>query len=767
MSRLPIEGQVGPASSVRSRRGFETPRVGQTESLGVFGITPMPVIESQGLKDAQALMKALGVVDRSLAVSAAEMDRQRALAEQEARENERVYRGLGAERALEIGPQLLDDVRTGKVAPAEGEDMAAFADRLIRERAALPDDDQSSPIQFSELRERLSGGIQNEAIRRRTIQTEMAKEELTNLTVSGAAGKDAASLREAASEVRRLNPELSEQAAIERVAVQSLGYAALQGDRVAFEEAASLLPENSVERLKYRNELNRTLDARQREAENAFNTRIAGLYVDIENGEASYEQVRETILSSRGTVSDASIDRELQQWNARTAAELRLQQQLALDLEDSRDSEAVIEAWTDLASRAYETRGFARLPDSIEWTNSAGETQKLTRSEIIEEASERRFAQIDAMGLPPERAIAEKTGFLADNGVKYEPWARVMQAGYYANIQAFTAAKKNGERVTELPANMRDGYATWKMVNANNPAVANMHVDEKAGRLYSMAALAEQYVDKGQPEAALLRAVNATGNRPVGAISDKAVMERASWVGDTFNAQDTLAQVRDVADLYLGSGVVPDVETAIKKASETVRAAHRKINGSWVNISNRNVPPNIEQIADFAAKDYAAQYGESEGITAKNITLKPGSTPGTWEMIDKRTMLPVEQAAWRVITDAQLAEIDLRRQDAVQAEIAARQAAIPARQAAQRDALAGAIEASVTPVGMDGLASQVLRPGTQAGLLAGSVLGKKFSAKYVRPVGEAFVNLQSWYERRAGETDEQYRLRTRRRGGLD
>lgn len=136
-------------------------------------------------------------------------------------------------------------------------------------------------------------------------------------------------------------------------------------------------------------------------------------------------------------------------------------------------------------------------------------------------------------------------------------------------------------------------------------------------------------------------------------------------------------------------------------------------------------------------------------------------------MIDKRTMLPVEQAAWRVITDAQLAEIDLRRQDAVQAEIAARQAAIPARQAAQRDALAGAIEASVTPVGMDGLASQVLRPGTQAGLLAGSVLGKKFSAKYVRPVGEAFVNLQSWYERRAGETDEQYRLRTRRRGGLD
>lgn len=761
MSQYPT-GQIGPTSAVRQRRVSDNdPRVGQTESLGVFGVTPTTTIDDRSVNSARALMAALGVVDRSLAISAQEVERQKAMAEREATENERMFRGVGAERTIEVGPQLLEDVRTGKVRPNEGEDYAAFADRVIRERAALPDDDAATPIAIDEMRKRLSTGLQNEAIRLANDETERQRKEMSSLIVSGAAGKGADELRAAIAELRTINPDASEEALRDTVATASLQVAALQGDQTAFNEAASLLPENSIEILRNRNTLETTLDRRQRQLEDDFNTEIAGLYVDLESGNASYEQVRQRIMASRDKIkNDAVIDRELQQLASREQQDMVNAYRTALDIENRR---LVNEMELEIGTRAvdaFNTGGLANLKDSdLERTKVVtinGQEvqieQKISREDAIRVTTERAFAQIDALGLDPEIARDQKIGFLSMNGVAYEPWKRTIEAGYVSNIQSLRARTMNGEKVTELPKSVVDGYTLWKEMDASNPQLLAMHGNEESLRFYRLMSVAEKYSAQGDVNRAGIMAATTTGRRAFGSISDEMIRKETDWFTGVENENDIGAEIRDLASLMLGSGFAPDAPMAIKEASKQVKASHKKVGGAWVNMSNRNLAPDFEQAADLYLDGWAATNGEANDIDRKHITLYPasGSDFYVW---DKRG-----NNALALVTANDLAIASEQRREQARREIEAQQA----ESLAEAQFLAGLSQPQRE-------AMQLAKTYGRAGLAREKRTVAQINAvgDAIGSVGSVFATRQSWYEKRPGETDRDYRNRTRRTGGLD
>lgn len=790
MSQYPT-GQMGPTSAVRQRRvSGDDPRVGQTESLGVFGVTPTMAIDDQGVSSARALMAALGVVDRSLAISAQEVERQRANAEREASENERIFRGIGAERTIEVGPQLLEDVRTGKVRPNEGEDYAAFADRVIRERAALPDDDAATPIAIDEMRKRLSTGIQNEAIRLVGTESEQQRKEMTSLIVSGSVGKSADELRAAIAELRTLNPDASEEALRDTVAVASLQAAALQGNEAAFNEAASLLPENSIERLKARNTLDTTIERQQRQREDAFNTEVAGLYVDLESGNASYEQIRQTIMAARGRVkNDAVIDRELQQLASRERQDLANAYRTALDIENRR---LVGEMEGEIATKAidaFNTGGLANLRDSdlvrTKTVTINGQEvqieQKITREDAIRVTTERAFAQIDALGLDPEIARDQKIGFLSMNGVAYEPWKRTIEAGYVSNIQSLRARTMSGEKVTELPRSVVDGYTLWKEMDASNPQLLAMHGNEESLRFYRLMDTASKYMTSGDINQAGIMAATTTGRRAFGSISDEMVRKESDWFTGVENENDIGAEIRDLASLMLGSGFAPDPTTAIKEASKQVKASHKKVGGVWVNMSNRNLAPDFEQAADFYLDGWATANGETNDIDRKQITLYPanGSDYYIW---DKRG-----NNALGLVTANDLAIATEQRREQLRQEIANPSLGTMVGRSVGRGLVRGGISALPGNPNPDAvLAGAREVAGT---LRDDEFMGALGSAGYrargmatpgetlegigtVRQMAGAAVSagkvavkakVRSWYEQRPGETAKQYTERTGRK----
>lgn len=630
MSQLPT-GQTGPTTAVRVRGGRgadDIPRIGIQGGVDYSPVIPLPFAppnENDNL--ALALARSMGVVADGLQVTAQAAEQQRALAKREAAEQERVWRGTGAELTLEMGPQELDNIRQGKSVPNEGESPSDFADRRIRELLPFPNDEENAAayeLVYAEARDRLSGPFQNALIARRNADLEITTEKAIGAIVAGANGKSPEELRAAAVDINRLDPRISTDAALSTLGTQSMEWAALQGEegRAAFDAAASVMPENSIERLRAQNTLEGTIDRQDRQRKDAFNTKLAGLYVDIENGEASFAQVRSTIDASRKEVGDDRvIDDAQMELNRREARMLAEQLDLRAALFNESYEQGVIDAAVSEAKAAYDTGGFRNV-HAVEWVDPQGKPQKLPEEEIERRAMDSVFAEIDTLGLTPDVALSKKAEKVGDNGYKYEGWSQLLESGPMSGIQAFEA-KRDGESLPTVPANLRDGYQLYKDLGKANPTVLASHVSESTATFYAAALLAETYIDKDNPKAALYRAMTMSGRKAFGVISQKDVEERIDWIKGADNANEMAATVRGLADVLLGSGVVPDPATAVKEAAKLVRSSHRRINNGWVNVSNRAVPPDIEQLGDKIISDYVLAHGESEGVTAKNLSFVP------------------------------------------------------------------------------------------------------------------------------------------------
>ena len=770
MSQLPLTGQSGPMSGIRVREpaaiaGSTIPRIGRTESLDVFGVPPLPMVE-RGSQQAQALMRALGMADLALSRSAEAVARQRAEQERIDREAEALHRGAAADRTLEVGPQLLADIREGRVAPVEGEDAASFARRVIGERAAFADDDAEA--YRDEVYERMLEPVQNATLARTRVIRERTTEEMINLTVSGATGKDAESLRTAAAKVREINPDISEQAATELVATTSLQWAAVQGDTEAFEAAASVLPENSVDAAKARVTLNERIRVNEREKVDAFQNEIAGLYVD----ELPTSYIRERIGARRGQVPDEAIENAIYTLDIREERGRREALEQALDQYNQTQASAVLESDTTTALTAFYHNGLAGLDGDYEWVDPAGKTQRITREERIEAGINGAFARIDAEGRTPEDAFAQKMQVLGNNGATYKPWSRVMEAGTAAIFQSVRTARKPGEEIA-LPANAADGYALWKQMNATNENVLQMHVSERTNDLYWLASLAER--QGRDPAQALILAATAQASTPFGTLSDEMVVKNDDWFMEGENAQEIGALIAGTARLAVGAGLA-NPEQAIKDASRQIKASHRKVNGSWIDIRNRAIPPTFDLDAERVIEEWMISHGETSGVPRSRLTLVPAQSGSGWWVWDKRANLPVD-TDW-FVSDADLARAGGRRiaalRDSVTGDPFRELKAVVKKTAADTTMtqLFGSPEARAMVRGAagalgDAMANAPLGPGQNftAGDIPEGIDRAKLAATVAvgGAAGRTVAGVTSWLNRRPNETEAQYAARTGRK----
>ena len=129
-------------------------------------------------------------------------------------------------------------------------------------------------------------------------------------------------------------------------------------------------------------------------------------------------------------------------------------------------------------------------------------------------------------------------------------------------------------------------------------------------------------------------------------------------------------EISRIARFYARSGL--GSEKALEEASKRFKDTHRQINGWWIYTADRDIPPDFERLVQNALEDYAKEFGESEGVEASDLTIRPATNgTGAWQIVNRYTGAPVEHSERRYITNRSLIEserdrIDQRRKELIE-----------------------------------------------------------------------------------------------------
>jgi hypothetical protein len=641
-------------------------RMGVQQSLAVPGlVTPPPVDPTVALVEEtlRALEGGTAFFQQYTqfeldAMREQERQRREIQIEQERadRDAEVADRGLASRAARTALPDIQARIAREEIAPREGLTVRDQIESIVATQ--IEGQSPAYAEQFRDIAEpALAGAF---AAQEGRIRDRVDRENLVFVGESLATQTDPARARATFESERAKFPTVTDTEYLASTAGSAMLIHAQAGNRegVAAMQAiiGNRLPE---ERAKANAELVQAGIRQEAKAADDYRQGVANLYVQG----APFDVIEEQIRRGEGTQDPTLIKQQLDELASRRERSVTESRRAAIAAFDAaKTDEAVRGAVVNSRSAMY-TGGLAFVQDqTVERFD--GTTLTIPAKVIRDTAIEQSMSQIAAENAPRDtspqeaaasqrRTLVQQAQYLGENGQTYAPWTQMMNAGKLAGLSSFrTTAGKDGKGEVQIPANLNDGFDLYKRLTSVNPRLAAAHVDSETRMFYDLIDLAETYATPGQRPAAMMlamRAVNGglTEDTFSSGIDIKNVRD-AFDEGDfaSVNNRGELEQsVSRVARFYRATGAVGDPDTAIARAYEKVTSTLTSDGAYAIDLGPIAVPENYDVIARSVVEDYAAKFGEEEGIEADDLSLAPGETPGALVIYNRATGQPVENWA--------------------------------------------------------------------------------------------------------------------------
>ncbi|WP_296084170.1 hypothetical protein [uncultured Agrobacterium sp.] len=306
--------------------------------------------------------------------------------------------------------------------------------------------------------------------------------------------------------------------------------------------------------------------------------------------------------------------------------------------------------------------------------------------------------------LTPDQAYQMLSEAGATNALTFPSWTQALEAGYTATNSRNTSGK-------DLPQSVLDGVDLYQRLYATNPAMVARHMPDKSTRdFYERVRMGEQlqHMDRTQAirNAMAIMADPDRTNNPMNQLRYDDVEAEVRkitvdpWLGgwafglggdSPTNLGTVSGEISRLAKFGVENGLPP--KEALKQARERFMQDNVAINGNFVSIADKQVPPNFSDLVNNALRIYADKFGEKEGIAAEDLTIKPAQNGRDW-MIVTKDQVPVENQQEGSITLQSLFQQEQTRLQGVQQGVIDQQAKTAGQ--VRKD-----LEAELTKIGKD------------------------------------------------------------------
>lgn len=265
----------------------------------------------------------------------------------------------------------------------------------------------------------------------------------------------------------------------------------------------------------------------------------------------------------------------------------------------------------------------------------------------------------------PKARYERELPMFRQNGVEHPEWASTMKAG----INTISAVTTSGDK---LPEAFTEGYRLYSDLKTRAPGVLNASLgkedrekwevmDVMIGQGLDPSKAAAQY-NLFSKEPTKLRELYGEGTRQE---IDDVIKRKFS---DATNQGHVRYAIMNRAITFAGAGL--GTKAALEKATEEYKRSHTKINGWYIDLSDRQVPPDFADLATSFINDYVAAHGKKEMIDVRDIAIVSASAgTGAWNLVDARTGALLDNPADRVFTLGTLAAIRAAREEAARKSV--------------------------------------------------------------------------------------------------
>ncbi len=375
--------------------------------------------------------------------------------------------------------------------------------------------------------------------------------------------------------------------------------------------------------------------------------------------------------SNPGSFSEAQVRSLIQEsdtFNERQAEEAN-----KID-EKYRLKEAAKKSEEDVLTRNLEAAGKGMLPyiEPVEVLTDTGKTKTVSVEDQKKDVAKRIVDQteylVEKKKASPEQAFGMQVeSFSADNLVNPK-WANVLQAG----PKAATQFNLSGG---EVPPALKDSVDLYMKLHAANPKLLETHIKDSSDRnFYESYRIATQYA-KLAPAQAMQMAMMQTSDPDKFQSSgtqqrfqdiDSRVKDinfggLAGWFTNTPKNQGYVAnEIGRLGKFYAQNGMGTD--DALDQAKERFLATHTEVGGNFIYTAGKDIPPNFGALATNAIEQYAKDFGESEGVEAGDLTIRPATNGQGWMIVHRNGQFPVENSARASLSLRSLYQMDQERQ---------------------------------------------------------------------------------------------------------
>lgn len=352
-----------------------------------------------------------------------------------------------------------------------------------------------------------------------------------------------------------------------------------------------------------------------------------------------------------GPTSQVIINRAQSTTRQYQAEQLKIQNKAAAD-RDAAMVEGRLEVAAENGTLSFMQDQEVRTESGGTKTVSADEQQK-AGVDLIRKKAESIAAQGN-----PEGGMNFRLGALFKNGLVDPQFKSILKAG------PSSATHEALEKGTVPPA-LQAGIDLYETIYARNPRLLAQHVSGEDQFFYEAYRVARQdmnYDKAGALSAAVKftdtanpQELPASLKQDLSTVREKLAGFRegtwewtspTSWFGmngiNAMTVTDEVARKLDRwGEFYVRMGKTP--EDAIDLATQRIQSSHTVINGNPVPTTDRTMPANFKDIAEWKAKTWAEKYGAKYGYDPEDLTVSPAGDgqQGVWMIIRKDGEGPV------------------------------------------------------------------------------------------------------------------------------
>lgn len=271
-------------------------------------------------------------------------------------------------------------------------------------------------------------------------------------------------------------------------------------------------------------------------------------------------------------------------------------------------------------------------------------------------------------GETPEQRFQRELPVFRQNGMVHPEWKSTMSAG----IKTISAVTASGDK---LPAAFTEGYKRYTELVNKAPEMVNAHLSKDERERWEIMRVMIEDIGMDPSKAALQYATMSKDpvklRELLGEGTRQDLMETVDreFKGAT-NKGNILQAIHKRSFVFAGAGLSP--KDSMKRAVQEYKRTHAQINGSYIDTSDRALPPDFADLAKAHIDEYVRKHGKREQLDASDITLEPVSEgTGAWVLRNTHTGDILDNRDDSLVTTDTLMKLKAAREEAAKAAVTA------------------------------------------------------------------------------------------------